>query len=156
MVLGRSQPVVQAISPRLVTIAHVGLKESVHALDAVEWLLQTSLGSWSVLGRLLQAGQGRCNCSSSTDVSQHPILLGTTQPCLGLRAFSDAQLQDESSWIHQLAASLAPAFRSVGSKSSSGVGVKMERLHRSRIPPSIPFMAPAHAACRDAELMVFM
>lgn len=34
--------------------------------------------------------------------------------------------------------------------------MKMERLQLSRIPPSVPCVAPVHAACRDVELVVFM
>lgn len=89
-------------------------------------------------------------------VSQHPIPAGQNPAMLGFRAFSDAQLQDESSWIHQLAASLAPALPSVGSKASPGDGVKVERLHCCRIPPSILSVTPVQAECWDEELMVFM
>lgn len=156
MVISRSWPVVHAIDPRPVTIACAGLGESVHTPDAIEWPLQSSLSSGSMLEGCCR--QGRASATAAPLLLFHsiPYPLGRTQPCWGLRAFSDAQLQDESSWIHQLAASLAPAFRSVGSKASPGVGVKMERLHRSRIPPSIPFMASVHTACQDMELMVFV
>lgn len=158
MVIGRSLPVVHAIDPRLVTIACVGPGESVHTLDAVEWLLQSSLSSWSMLGRLPCYKQGRTSVTAAPLLMFHSVSypLGRTQPCLDLRAFSDAQLQDESSWIHQLAASLAPAFCSVGSKPSLGVGMKMERLHHSPVshPPSPSWpLSMQHAG---AELMVFM
>lgn len=86
MVTGRSQPVVQAINPRLVTITHVGLREAVHTLDAVEWLSRTGLGGWSVLGRLLETGHGLCPCSISADVSQHPVPTGDHSTVLGLKS----------------------------------------------------------------------
>jgi len=53
----------------------------------MEWLLQSSLGSWSVLERLLQKEQGLYHCSSSAALSWHPMPTGEDPTVLGLKGF---------------------------------------------------------------------
>lgn len=124
---GHPHITIQAVDPKFVTPSPMQGSGSTSVLKSR--FIKTSLSYWSILGMLLQAGQGHVTAAPLLLVHSTQNHQGGTQPSLGLKPFPDTQLQDESHWMHQLAAGLAPAYCSLGSNANQGVGAKMERLH---------------------------